>query len=141
MLAGEDSEVEKRLSQYGESLGMAFQLTDDLLDYTSDSSVLGKPVLKDLEEGNVTLPIITLLQKADRSDRRFITDVVESRNFNADNKQKILELVESYGTLDESREKARGYASSALSSLETFPQSPYSDTLRELPDLVINRRK
>jgi octaprenyl-diphosphate synthase len=136
-----DRETEDCLADYGESIGMAFQLVDDLLDYTSSEETLGKPVLKDLEEGTVTLPIIHLYQKAPGEERKFLEQVVSSREFTADNKTRIIELVQSYGTLEDSRDLAVKYASRAQDLLGSFPPSAYLDALVELPRLIINREK
>ena len=75
ILSGSGSEVEERLAEYGRALGMVFQLTDDMLDYTADEEGLGKPVMKDLEEGKITLPIIFLLEQANQVEREFIRRV------------------------------------------------------------------
>ena len=141
ILGEADLKTEDCLADYGESLGMAFQLVDDLLDYTSSEETLGKPVLKDLEEGTVTLPIIHLYQKAGGEERRFLEQVISSREFTEDNKAKIIELVRSYGTLEDSRNLALEYASRAQDLLSSFPPSVYLDALIELPRLIINREK
>jgi len=132
---------EEELGQFGRALGMAFQLTDDLLDYTSDQTVLGKPVLKDLEEGNVTLPIILLMERAGAEDRRFIESVVAERDFSRANKARIVDLVLQHGTLDESRRRAGRFSAEARASLLRLPESPYREVLLELPDMVINRER
>ncbi len=141
ILADCDSETEERFADYGEALGMAFQLTDDLLDYTADQQVLGKPVLKDLEEGNVTLPIINLLKKVTPDERRFIEDVVTARDFGNANKARIMELVHSYGTLQEAGKSAREYAIRAADRLSGLSDSVYKDALLELPNSIISREK
>ncbi|GAB4116209.1 MAG: polyprenyl synthetase family protein [Acidobacteriota bacterium] len=130
---------EESLAEFGEALGMAFQLTDDLLDFTSDPSVLGKPVLKDLEEGNVTLPIISLMQRVEPEERNMLAGIVRERDFSADNKSRILELVGRYETLEDLRSLARRYAEQARRALDTLPDSVYRDALLALPDLVLNR--
>lgn len=131
--------IEERLAKFGRTLGMAFQLIDDLLDYTADASVLGKPVLKDLEEGNITYPIIRLLERATAEERAFVKGVVESRNFSAENKQEIVRLTKRYGALDELRRMAHDYAAEARECLGAFPESEYREALLELPDLVVTR--
>lgn len=141
ILARCDYETEKRFADYGEALGMAFQLTDDLLDYTADQQVLGKPVLKDLEEGNVTLPIIDLLRKVTPEERKFIEDVVAARAFEDSNKTRIMELVNSYETIHEAREMARGYAARACKHLDGLGDSVFSEALLELPTMIISREK
>ena len=140
ILGKTDQKTEDCLAEYGESIGMAFQLVDDLLDYTSSEKTLGKPVLKDLEEGTVTLPIIQLYQKAKEEERMFLEKVTSSREFTERNKARIIDLVCSYGTLDDARELANEYASRAQSLLSSFPASVYRDALIELPRLVINRK-
>jgi octaprenyl-diphosphate synthase len=120
---------------------MAFQLVDDLLDYTADEATLGKPVLKDLEEGNVTLPLIRLLERVPEGERDFIRETVQNRDFNAKNKRRILELVRAYETLDDSRNLALEYAERARLAINGIPASAYRESLFQLPKLVLNRQK
>ncbi len=135
--AGE--EAENRLGAYGKALGMAFQLTDDLLDYTSSSAVLGKPALKDLQEGKITLPIVHLMERAQPSERRFLEEVVGQRLFTQDNQDEVLRLVRSHGTLDEVREMALAYAREARESLDGFGEGACRDTLLRLPEFITRR--
>lgn len=139
ILADADSEAEERLAEFGRSLGMAFQLIDDLLDYAADPDILGKPVLKDLEEGNVTLPIIRMLKRCSPAERDFLEEVVGRREFSKVNKSRILELVSRYDTLTDQRREALAYAEQARRSLASFPDSVYRQALLDLPDLVIHR--
>jgi octaprenyl-diphosphate synthase len=139
ILGGNGAEAESQLSHYGRAVGMAFQLTDDLLDYTSRQEVLGKPVLKDLEEGKITLPMIYLMQRADASEIAFVSEVLQSRDFSAGNKKRILSLVRAYETLPELMELACRYAAEAKACLDGFPESIYREALLRIPDLVVNR--
>lgn len=141
MLGNAGPEKEEQLAHFGRSLGMAFQLTDDLLDYTASQQTLGKPVLKDLQEGKVTLPIIYLMDRASGKEREFMLRVVKERQFTAENKNRIIDLVRSYGTLREVEQLARDYAQQAQEALSGFPDSVYRDALRRLPELVINRKR
>jgi octaprenyl-diphosphate synthase len=141
MLGKAPSELEEKFAEYGEALGMAFQIVDDMLDYSSNQQVIGKPVLKDLPEGNVTLPIINLLRRASPQDVDFIQNVVQNRDFSAENKSRILVLVQRYNTLEDSLNAAMGFARNARAALKHLPPSPYRDALRALPDLLINRLK
>jgi len=141
IMAKLDPEREEKLSLYGRSLGLAFQLVDDLLDYTGQTSVLGKPALKDLEEGKVTLPIIFLMRKAKSSERDFVGEVVESQDFSKRNKREILRLINAYDTLAEVRAIAERYASEAKQCLADFPDSIYREALLSVPELVLSRRK
>jgi len=120
-------------------VGMAFQLRDDLLDYTSNEDTLGKPVLKDLEEGNITLPIIYLMERADQKEQDFIREVVRTRDFSSANKKRIMELVRAYGTLSEVQNLAEEYARKAKTVLLDFPDSTYREALLSFADSVIDR--
>jgi octaprenyl-diphosphate synthase len=134
-------EAEDYLSRYGRAVGMAFQLIDDLLDYTSREEVLGKPVLKDLEEGKITLPMIYLMQRADDSERAFVSKMLQTKDFSAGNKNRILSLVRAYETLPELMELACRYAAEAKLCLTHFPDSIYREALLRIPDLVVNRKR
>jgi octaprenyl-diphosphate synthase len=135
-----DEQHEERLGDYGHSVGMAFQLTDDLLDYTSSEDTLGKPVLKDLEEGNITLPIIYLMQRADQKEQEFVREVLRTQDFSSANKKRIMDLVQAYGTLSEVQNLAEEYARKAKTALVDLPDSIYRDALLNLADFVIDRK-
>jgi len=139
MLGKVGPELEQKIEQYGTSLGMAFQLIDDLLDYTSTQSVLGKPVLKDLEEGRVTLPITYLMERATAREKEFVRTVIRDKDFSAENKSKIIELVNVYETGIELKRLAEKYAAEAKECLAGFPDSVYRDALLRIPDFVTTR--
>ncbi len=140
ILADMDEQHEERLGTYGHAVGMAFQLTDDLLDYTSNEDTLGKPVLKDLEEGNITLPIIYLMQRADQKEQEFVREVVRTQDFSSANKKRIMDLVQAYGTLSEVQNLAEEYVRKAKTALVDLPDSIYRDALLNLADFVIDRK-
>lgn len=139
ILGNMDPAREEGLAVYGRALGMAFQLVDDQLDYTSAQKDMGKPVLKDLEEGKMTLPIIFMLRRARRAEKAFLRQVIREHDFSDANKQEILGLVWKYGALDELKLRARGYAQQARDALAVFPDSIYRDALFQVPDFVLNR--
>ena len=139
VLAGVDAQREKQLRDYGTALGMAFQLIDDVLDYTSSQQAMGKPVLKDLEEGRVTLPLTYVLEKARPSDREAVRRIVNEKIFTEENKQVILRLVQRYGAVEQVRNLAEDYARQACSCLAGFPDSVYRDALLRIPDFITNR--
>jgi len=139
VVAGSQSEEEQALANYGRALGMVFQLTDDMLDYSSKQETLGKPVLKDLEEGKITLPIIYLMQQANSSECRFISEISEKPQIKENEKQKLLELVKQYKTLEELRNLAGKYAKDAYDSLSSFPQTASRDLLLQLPGFLLDR--
>jgi octaprenyl-diphosphate synthase len=130
---------EDKLGEYGRSLGMAFQLIDDLLDYTASERILGKPVLKDLEEGRVTLPITYLLERATNREQDFVRRVIKERDLTAENRRRIIELVSRYETGFDVRRLAERFADAAKASLADFPDSVYKDALLRIPDFVMTR--
>jgi octaprenyl-diphosphate synthase len=128
------------LARYGRALGICFQLVDDLLDFTARESELGKPVLSDLKEGKLTLPLILLLPRVRPEERRLVETVLEDRSFSRVTAQEILDLVQAQGTLEEAQEMAEGYAAEAKRELQFFPPSDSRDALEFAPDFVLNRR-
>jgi octaprenyl-diphosphate synthase len=128
------------LTRYGRALGLCFQLVDDLLDFTAKEAELGKPVLSDLKEGKLTLPLILLLPRVDARRRRLVEMVLEDRSFTRVSPQEILDLVRSEGTLEEVSELARDYAEQAKRELEFFPPSDAREALEFAPDFVLHRR-
>ena len=140
IMANVEAEQEEALADYGRSLGLAFQLTDDLLDFTSEESVLGKPVLKDLQEGKLTLPIIYLLRRAKENEKEFVRNMVLKHDFSADNKSRVMDLVNRYGTLRDIQKLARVYADRSRKALEDFPPSVYREALLQIPGFILDRR-
>lgn len=128
------------LARYGRALGICFQLVDDLLDFTARESELGKPVLSDLKEGKLTLPLILLLPRVSAAERRLIEMVLEDRSFTRVSPQQILDLVQAQGTLEEVTELAEGHAAEAKRELSVFPPSDARDALEFAPDFVLHRR-
>lgn len=134
------TEAGRALFGYGRSLGVCFQLVDDLLDFTARESELGKPVLSDLKEGKLTLPLILLLPRVDARRRRLVEMVLEDRGFSRVAPQQILELVTSEGTLVEVEELAQGHAAAARAALAAFPPSGAREALETAPEFVLRRR-
>jgi len=139
LLGGKGEEEESQLGSYGTNLGLAFQLIDDVLDFTSSEQILGKPIGNDLREGKVTLPLIYLLRKCTPEEARKVSWVLEEGGFQSVKFSEILELIERYQTLRAARDKARDFAEKAKRCLEDFPDSPYKDALRSLPDFIVER--
>jgi octaprenyl-diphosphate synthase len=128
------------LARFGRALGICFQLVDDLLDFTARESELGKPVLSDLKEGKLTLPLILLLPRVDPVQRRLVEQVLEDRSFSRVSSQQILDLVRAEGTLEEVSAMAEEYAAEAKRELAFFPPSDARDALEFAPDFVLHRR-
>ena len=127
------------LRDYGFHLGMAFQLIDDLLDYTADEAVLGKPVGEDLRAGKVTLPIICLLQRADGAARDLVRGIVNGPEVSADRWREIRRLLREHRALDYAYGKAADHASTAKRYLDVFPPTREREALLALPDYVLAR--
>ncbi len=128
------------LARYGHALGLCFQLTDDLLDFTAREDELGKPVLSDLREGKLTLPLVLALPRLGPADRAKIVQVLTEHSFEVVAAEEILELVDRAGTLAEVAALARSYASQAQSALDGLPSGPAREVLELAPEYVIHRR-
>jgi octaprenyl-diphosphate synthase len=135
--AGEEQEELLRL--YGLNVGLAFQLVDDVLDFTSNESTLGKPVGSDLREGKLTLPLIYLMSDGDPRDREKVQKALRDKNLDDPNRDAILELVRKYRTADRVLEKAHDYAQKAKACLTDFPACPARDALLSIPDYMVER--
>ena len=138
MLGGADDQQQKALRQYGLSLGTAFQLVDDLLDFTATGDVLGKATGADLLGGKVTLPLIYLLQ-SEPSMTESIRRVLRNGEYSETEKQELHQAINRTGALERARILADDYAQNARLSLDCLPESPYCDSLRALPTYVLDR--
>ena len=138
--SGVEPAVVEGFARFGEFLGMSFQLVDDMLDYTASEEALGKPVLKDLEEGNITLPMIYLFEEADDGERNFIREVIKGGAPDQEAKKRIFELINGYGCLERTAGKAEIYAAKAREALGGLPL-PQEDMalLQALPGWILNR--
>ena len=140
LIAPQRPEAGAVLGRFGRALGVCFQLVDDLLDFTARESELGKPVLSDLKEGKLTLPLILLLPRVAANRRRWVEMVLEDRSFERVAPQQILDLVQEEGTLQEVSEMAERYAGLAKQELAFFPPGDARDALEFAPDFVLHRR-
>jgi geranylgeranyl pyrophosphate synthase len=136
ILAGADDDQVQALYDYGEELGMAFQIVDDILDYTGEESTLGKPVGGDLRQGIVTLPFFYFLESS--PDRQGLIDTLERGNGAVD----IGEIVNQVRRSDAMRRaaaEAQEFSARAKARLAGFPHGPYRQSLEELADFVVSR--
>jgi octaprenyl-diphosphate synthase len=140
VLAGVSPDRVEALADYGMNLGMAFQIVDDLLDFTSDTRVLGKPVASDLKEGKLTLPLIYLMQAAEPAEREMVQTVLDEGEFLTVKREEIVDLLRRRKTLDRTREVALGYARRAREALALFDPCPAREALLRLPDFVVSRQ-
>ncbi|MEO8197280.1 MAG: polyprenyl synthetase family protein [Thermoanaerobaculia bacterium] len=128
------------LERFGRALGICFQLADDLLDFTAKASTIGKPVLSDLKEGKLTLPLLLLVPRISLLERSRIERVLTERAFSSVAAEEILEMVEREGTLEEVAGEARRSAATAREALAGFPDSAARRALEFAPDFVLHRR-
>jgi octaprenyl-diphosphate synthase len=140
LIAPARPEAGQVLARYGRALGICFQLVDDLLDFTARESELGKPVLSDLKEGKLTLPLLLMLPRLAPAERALIETVLADRGFGRVAAEEILDLVRREGTLEETTAMAEGYAGQARAELAFFPESDARDALEFAPDFVLHRR-
>ncbi len=139
MLGGADEATEARLGEFAWNLGIAFQLVDDVLDFTSHEKVLGKPVGSDLREGKVTLPLIYALEEATAEERRFVDRVLKDGNYDQSPFSKILDMIERRRGFDRVRERSQAFTEKARAIILDFPESPYQRALAALTELMTER--
>jgi octaprenyl-diphosphate synthase len=140
MLGKIDGEKEQALREYGFNLGIAFQLVDDLLDFTGDAQAVGKPLASDLREGKVTLPLIHLLRQSnDGEGSRIVRDTIASRSVTPEQWAVLLRNLKEHASIDYAYRRAVEYAERAKKLLYAFPSSSERDALLALPDYVLSR--
>jgi octaprenyl-diphosphate synthase len=138
ILGGATEQQQTALRDYGLNLGTAFQLIDDLLDFTSTEAALGKASGADLLGGKVTLPLI-YLREADPSTLEMIQRVLRDGNYDAVSQADLFAALRRTDALERARARADEYAENARAALENLPDSEYCDSLRQLPSYVLNR--
>jgi octaprenyl-diphosphate synthase len=140
MLGKVTGEREEALREYGFNLGIAFQLVDDLLDFTGDTEAVGKPIGSDLREGKVTLPLIHLLrQSSDGVGSRIVRDIIASRTVTPEQWAELLRCLKHHASIDYAYRRAVEFADRAKKPLYAFPPSSERDALLALPDYVLSR--
>ena len=137
VITKQTSTVEKAMCAYGLHLGTAFQLVDDILDYTADAEAMGKNVGDDLAEGKPTLPIINAIERSSGSDRALLENSIT--NASRDNLGAVLALIEKTGSLAYTARVARQQATLAQQALSVLPDSKYKKALSELAEFSVIR--
>jgi octaprenyl-diphosphate synthase len=132
-------QIEQALSEYGRYAGLAFQLVDDVLDFTASPSQLGKPVLNDLKEGKVTLPLIYALECRNGDARKMVGTVLAEKGFHSVRPEQISELVHDTGAVERTRRMAHDYAEKAKSLVSSLVDSDFRRALLAVPDFVLDR--
>ena len=153
VLRGASTAEKAALEDYGMNLGVAFQLTDDLLDFTSNEAKLGKPVLSDLREGKITLPLIRLLNhhpeceeliraamNDGQNDCQKNNDQTNTENCDLHSKE-VLAILRECGQLDQARQEAAHYAAQAQEALTVLPENEFRSALNDIAQFVVERDK
>ncbi len=138
ILGGADVSAREALRAYGLNLGGAFQLVDDLLDFTASDDALGKAAGVDLLEGKLTLPLIYLL-RMNPSHRAAVQSVMREGSYEEITRARLIEAAEASGALAEARDRARESAEAARDALDVLPDSEYREALRALPTFILER--
>lgn len=140
ILGNVSEEKEAALTQFGMDVGMAFQLIDDNLDYTSNEEEFGKKIGIDLHDGKITLPLIFALRHCNQEERALIRQTVALVPITKDAFFRVVEIIKRHGGIQYTWEKAKGYVERAKKHLSGFPDSKEKDSLCNLADYVLERR-
>lgn len=132
-------EEETRLGHFGWNLGMAFQLIDDVLDFTATEAVLGKPVGSDLREGKITLPLLLAMELGSPAERADVEQVLAERSYNSVPFSRVLEIVQRHHGVELARQEAAGFTAKANVLIGQFPDSPAQRALQSIPDFIVQR--
>jgi octaprenyl-diphosphate synthase len=141
VLASVNGVGEQQIGDYGRSLGMAFQIVDDVLDLTATEEVLGKPVASDLREGKATLAVIHALENGSAAERAAIQTVLTDQNFESVTHAEILDILNRHSSVDYAMNTAFQHAEAARLALADLPDSDFKRALLWVPDFVVARDK
>ncbi len=139
MSTSENKNYHDAMKNFGESIGMAFQIRDDILDYEGSSKITGKPVGGDIKEKKITLPLIYSLKQVPKNDADKIRRLIKNNN-GKENTNQIIEFVRKNDGIDYALRTAHNYSQKAKNSLKIFPDSPAKLALEGLVDFVIDRK-
>ncbi len=137
--ASADPAQHAALRDYGENIGIAFQIRDDIFDFSGSSKSIGKPVGNDLKEKKITLPLLFALRQAEKSEAKAILKLVKSGKISKGEIKQVGEFVRSRGGLDYAEKKALEYKNAALAAIEDFADNPAKRSLAALTDYIIER--
>ena len=138
ILAGANARVEAACATYGQALGTAFQIIDDVLDYDGDAAEMGKNLGDDLREGKCTLPLIIAMQRATPEDAKVVREAIEQGS--TEQLPSILSIVKRTGALDATREAAHNEAMRAIAALQALPVNAYTQAMEQLAAQLLLRR-
>jgi octaprenyl-diphosphate synthase len=139
LAGGANAELEDQLGEYAWNIGMAFQLVDDVLDFTAREKTLGKPVGGDLREGKVTLPLVYALECAQPAERSLIETILRERSYDSVPFSDVLALLRKYRGVERMRARAQALTDKARAIMAALPESPYQRALYSVTDLITER--
>ena len=139
--AGANEEEVEKLRLLGEKIGIAFQIKDDLFDYESSGSLIGKPVGIDIKERKMTLPLIYALNNSSRKEKRWMIDVVKNHNENQKLVTQLIEKVKSSGGIEYTKKKMYEFRQKAMDIINSYPSSPSRQSLIDLILYTTEREK
>lgn len=139
VVAGRPAADEEALTGYGLNLGIAFQLVDDVLDYSARQARLGKTVGDDFREGKITLPVVLAFQRGGEEERRFWRRTMEETDQHDGDLEQAIALMQRHGALTETVERARAYAALAREALAPLSGGPFGGALLDVLDFVVDR--
>jgi octaprenyl-diphosphate synthase len=137
IISGQPEEIENALAVYGNRLGAAFQIADDVLDYNGDSGTMGKNAGDDLAEGKPTLPLIIARERCSADERELLDNAI--RNGGVDDMMPILDIIARTGSLGAAMDVATAMANEARDAVSILPDSRWRDALEQLADYSVNR--
>ena len=137
IIGGQSAEIENSLAVFGNCLGSAFQIADDVLDYTGEADTMGKNAGDDLAEGKPTLPLIIARERCSEKNRALLDNAI--RNGSVDDLRPILDIIEETNSLNSAMDIARARALEARQAIEVLPESAWRTALEQLADYSINR--
>lgn len=135
-----DSNKKSSLKNFGYNLGMAFQLQDDILDYTSYDSILGKRVGTDIKEGKITLPLIYAIKSSNDKEKSSIQKVLKKSNVTVKDFESVRKIILKYGGIEYAIDTTKKYTEAAKGCLNVFEASPYKEALLTLTDYMLSRK-
>ena len=139
--AGANKEEVEKLRLLGEKIGIAFQIKDDLFDYESSVSLIGKPVGIDIKDRKMTLPLIYALNNADRKEKRWMIDVVKNHNENQKKVTELIQKVKKSGGIEYTKQKMYEVRAQAMEIIKTYPETPSRQSLIDLILYTTEREK
>ena len=138
ILAKASPTIESACAEYGQAIGTAFQVIDDVLDYTGDAAIMGKNLGDDLREGKATLPLIAAMQRGTEAQRSLIRNAIETGNI--DMLDEVNQIVRSTGALDVTKAAAHQEAARAITAARKLPGGNHTDCLVDLASQLLDRK-